>query len=118
MAYIDGFILAVPHANKQTYIDMESKFGPLFKHFGATSFVVAWGDDVPQGVLTSFPRAVHLEEGENVVLSWITWPDKATRDAGNAAVMVDPIMAEFDPETSPFDGKRMIFGGFEVVLEL
>jgi uncharacterized protein YbaA (DUF1428 family) len=62
MAYIDGFILAVPHANKQTYIGMETKFGPLFKRFGATSFVVAWGDDVAVGTLTSFPRAVQMAE--------------------------------------------------------
>ena len=116
MAYVDGFVLAVPTANKQAYREMAEKYGPMFLEFGALSFTECWGDDVPDGEVTSFPMAVKREEGETVVFSWIKWPDKATRDAGNTAVMADPRMADFDPSQSPFDSTRMIFGGFEVLV--
>ena len=117
MAYVDGFVLPVPIANKEAYRAMALKFGPMFLEFGALRFVECWGDDIPDGDVTSFPMAVKREEGETVVFSFIYWPDKATRDAGNTAFMADPRMADFDPATNPFDGTRMIFGGFEVLVE-
>ena len=118
MAYVDGFVLAVPTANKQAYREMAETFGPMFLEFGAVSFTECWGDDVPDGEVTSFPMAVKCEASETVVFSWIKWPNKATRDAGNAAFMADPRMASFDHATNPFDGKRMIIGGFEVLVGL
>jgi uncharacterized protein YbaA (DUF1428 family) len=118
MAYVDGFVLAVPIAKKETYLATERRFGAIFKEFGALQVVTGWQDDVLDGVHTSFPMAVKLEEGEAVGLSWIYWPDKATRDAGNAAFMSDPRVTEWDFTQMAFDGKRMIFGGFEVAVEL
>jgi uncharacterized protein YbaA (DUF1428 family) len=118
MAYVDGFVLAIPAAKKEDYLANERKFGLIFKEYGALQVVTAWGDDVPDGEVTSFPMAVKCEEGEVVGLSWIYWPDKATRDAGNTAFMEDPRVAEFDFSTMAFDGKRMIFGGFNVEIEL
>ncbi len=117
MAYIDGFVIAVPNANRQQFIDHARKFDSLFIEFGATRIVEAWGNDVPDGKQTDFKRAVQATGEETVVFSWVEWPDKATRDAGVQRMMEDPRM---DPEKNPmpFDGKRMIFGGFEPVLEL
>ena len=117
MAYIDGFVIAVPTANRQQFIDHAQKFDSLFMEFGATRIVEAWGEDVPDGKHTDFKRAVQATGDETVVFSWVEWPDKATRDAGMQKMMEDPRM---DPEKNPmpFDGKRMIFGGFEPVLEL
>jgi uncharacterized protein YbaA (DUF1428 family) len=117
MAYIDGYVLAVPKANKQAYIEMTQRFDPIFLQHGALKVVEAWGDDVPDGKVTSFPIAVKLEADEVVVFSYVYWPDKATRDAGQAAFMADPRVASFDTATNPFDSKRMIFGGFEVFTE-
>ena len=118
MPYVDGFILAVPAANKEAYLEMARPFDPLFRRHGALKVVEAWADDVPDGETTSFPMAVKLEPGEKVVFSYIYWPDKATRDAGQAAFMADPAVTDFDQSTNPFDGRRMIFGGFEVVVDL
>jgi uncharacterized protein YbaA (DUF1428 family) len=118
MAYVDGFLIPVPIANKQAYLAMEREFGAIFKEYGALQVVTAWQDDVPDGVHTSFPMAVKREEGEAVGFSWIYWPDKATRDAGNAKFMADPRVANWDQSLAAFDGKRMVFGGFEVVIEL
>lgn len=117
MAYIDGFVIAVPTANRQQFIDHARTFDSLFMEFGATRIVEAWGEDVPDGKQTDFKRAVQATGDETVVFSWVEWPDKATRDAGMQKMMEDPRM---DPEKNPmpFDGKRMIFGGFEPVLEL
>jgi uncharacterized protein YbaA (DUF1428 family) len=117
MAYVDGFIIAVPNANKEAYRQMTEAFDPIFIKHGALKVVEAWADDVPDGVHTSFPMAVKLEPDESVVFSYIYWPDKATRDAGQAAFMADPAVADFDHTQNPFDGKRMIFGGFEVLSE-
>lgn len=116
MAYVDGFVIPVPTAKREEYRALALMAAPIFKEHGALSVVECWGDDVPLGKLTSFPRAVQCEEGESVVFSWIIWPDKAARDAGNAKVMADPRM---QPDTMPvpFDGKRLIFGGFEVMVE-
>jgi uncharacterized protein YbaA (DUF1428 family) len=89
---------------------------PIYKEFGATQVVECWGDDVPPGKVTSFPMAVNLKDDETVVFSWIVWPDKATRDAGQKKVMEDPRM-QMPPDGMPFDGQRMNFGGFETLLE-
>ena len=117
MSYVDGFVLAVPNANKQAFLDFASKFDPIFKEFGALRVVECWGDDVPDGKQTDFRRAVQCKDDETVVFSWIEWPDKETRDAGMKKMMEDPRM---DPKENPmpFDGKRMIFGGFEAVVEV
>lgn len=117
MAYVDGFVIAVPVANKQKFIDHARQGDSVFMEFGATRVLECWGDDVPVGKQTDFRRAVQAKDDEAVVFSWIEWPDKATRDVGMEKMMKDPRM---NPETNPmpFDGKRMIFGGFEPVLEL
>ncbi|WP_323042149.1 DUF1428 domain-containing protein [Gemmobacter sp.] len=110
MSYFDGFLAAVPAANKDAYADHARAVWPLFQKYGAVSMRECWGDDVPDGKVTSFPMAVKLEPGEVVVFSWIEWPDKATRDACWRASETDP---GFQPMGEmPFDGKRMIYGGF------
>lgn len=115
MTYVDGFLIPVPNAKKDAYRQIAEKAAPIFKEYGALTIVETWGDDVPEGKLTSFPMAVKLEEGETVVFSWITWPSKEVRDDGMKKVMDDPRMAAFGD--MPFDGKRMIFGGFEVLVD-
>ena len=120
MAYIDGFVIAVPTANKQKFIDFAREFDPIFVEYGAIRVLECWGDDVQHGKQTDFYRAVAAKDDEAVLFSWIEWPDKATRDAGMKKMMEDPRM---DPSTPgnppmPFDGKRMIFGGFEQVVEV
>lgn len=116
MTYVDGYVLAVPKTKKQAYVDLAQKASVVFKDHGALSVVECWADDVPEGKLTSFPMAVKCEEGEEVVFSWITWPSREARDTGNKAAMAD---ARLDMEMSdmPFDGKRMIFGGFNTIVE-
>jgi uncharacterized protein YbaA (DUF1428 family) len=116
MAYVDGFVIAVPTANRDAFIEHARRFDALFIEYGATRVVECWGDDVPDGKVTDFRRAVKAEAGESVVFSWVEWPDRATRDAGMDKFMKDPRMA--DANDMPFDGKRMIFGGFGVVVEL
>lgn len=120
MSYIDGFVLAVPTAGKQKFIDHARKFDTVFLEYGATRIVESWGDDVPDGKVTDFRKAVQATADETVAFSWVEWPDKATRDAGMKKMMEDPRMDPSNPENEqmPFDGKRMIFGGFEPVLEL
>lgn len=120
MPYIDGFVIAVPTANKQQFIEHARHFDTLFLELGATRVIESWGDDVPDGKLTDFRRAVQATPDETVAFSWVEWPDKATRDAGMQKMREDPRM---DPATPgnppiPFDGRRMIFGGFEQVLEV
>jgi uncharacterized protein YbaA (DUF1428 family) len=116
MTYVDGFVAAVPTANREAFRKHAADAAPVFKEHGALKVVECWGDDVPDGKLTSFPMAVKCEPGETVVFSWIVWPSRQARDAGMAKVMVDPrIQPEANP--LPFDGKRAIFGGFEVVVE-
>jgi uncharacterized protein YbaA (DUF1428 family) len=115
MSYVDGFVLAVPKANREAYIASAAKAWPLFKEFGATRHVECWGDDVPDGKTTDFKRAVKAEEEEIVVFAWIEYPSKEVRDAANKKMMEDPRMNEmFD---MPFDGKRMIYGGFKPVFD-
>ena len=117
MAYVDGFVLAVPSANKQKFIDHAAEFDKVFLECGATRVLECWADDVPDGKQTDFKKAVQCKDDEVVVFSWIEWPDKATRDAGMAKIMADPRM---DPSVNPmpFDGMRMIFGGFMPVVDL
>jgi uncharacterized protein YbaA (DUF1428 family) len=116
MSYIDGFAAAVPTANREAYLAHCEASAAVIKELGALKVVECWGDDVPDGKLTSFPMAVQKQADETVVFSWILWPDKATRDAGMARMMQDPRMQP-DVNPRPFDGKRLIYGGFEVILE-
>jgi len=117
MAYIDGFVAAVPAADKEAYRKHAAEAAPLFKEFGATRMVECWGDDVPEGKLTDFRRAVQAKEDEVVVFSWIEFPSKEVRDATHQKMMADPRMKTMT-ETMPFDGKRMIFGGFLPILDV
>jgi uncharacterized protein YbaA (DUF1428 family) len=114
MSYIDGLVAAVPTANKAKYIAHAKAAAVVFRECGATSVVENWGDNVPDGKVTDLKRAVQAKPDETVVFSWITWPDKKTRDAGWEKMMQDTRMQSMD---MPFDGKRMIFGGFERVLD-
>ncbi len=117
MSYIDGFVIAVPTANRQKFIEHAKTGDSVFIDYGATRVLECWGDDVPVGKQTDFRKAVQAKDDETVVFSWIEWPDKATRDAGMKKMMEDPRM---DPAENPmpFDGKRMIFGGFDSLLDL
>ena len=116
MSYVDGFVTPVPTANRVAYLLHAQTAAPILRAHGALSVVECWGDDVPPGKLTSFPLAVKCEPGEAVVFSWITWSSKAARDAGWKSVMADPRMQP-DAMTTPFDAKRLIYGGFEVLLQ-
>jgi uncharacterized protein YbaA (DUF1428 family) len=116
MPYVDGFVIPVPKAKREAYRKLAEMAAPIFKEHGALKVVECWGDDVPDGVVTSFPMAVKKEPDETVVFSWIVWPSKEARDAGNAQAMADPRM-QLPPEGAPFDGKRMIFGGFEIMVD-
>jgi uncharacterized protein YbaA (DUF1428 family) len=115
MTYLDGFVIAVPDANRQAFIDHASSLDPIFVGLGATRVVEAWEDDVPDGKRTDFRRAVAGEPGERVVFSWIEWPDKAARDAGWARMMAENLMGD---EPMPFDGARIVYGGFTPVVEI
>ncbi len=117
MAYADGFVLPVPKEKLDAYLDLARLSGAIWREHGALEYHEAVADDVQPGQLTSFPQAVKLEEGEVVVFAWILYPDRATRDAVNAKVMADPRLAPMmNPESMPFDGKRMFWGGFEVAV--
>jgi uncharacterized protein YbaA (DUF1428 family) len=115
MSYIDGFVIAVPKTNRDIYKKHAETAAALFKEHGALQLVEGWGDDVPDGKITSFPMAVKCQEDEAVVFSWILWPSRQARDEGMKNFMADPRMSQMDP--MPFDGKRMIFGGFEVIVD-
>lgn len=116
MTYVEGFVTAVPTANKDAYLKHAQEAAPLFKEFGATRFVEAWGDDVPKGKVTDFQGAVQAKDDETVLFSWLEYPDKATRDAASEKMMSDPRM-EAMGANMPFDGKRMIFAGFDSIVE-
>jgi uncharacterized protein YbaA (DUF1428 family) len=117
MAYVDGFVLAVPKSNLETYKNMARQCMAIWKEFGATEYVECVGDDTPYGELTSFPRAVQAKEDEVVVFSWVVYPDKATREAANKKIMEDPRLKTMMTKT-PFDAKRMIYGGFQPMMGL
>lgn len=116
MTYIDGFVTpTLAGTDRDTYRRFAETAADVLRDHGALRVVEGWGDDVPDGKVTDFRRAVAAGEGETIVFSWIEWPDKAARDAGMAAVMADPRM-QFD-QTTPFDLKRMIYGGFAVIVD-
>ncbi|WP_321163178.1 DUF1428 domain-containing protein [Sphingomonas sp. Leaf412] len=114
--YVDGFVAPVLPARRDDYLAMARAASVVFRDHGAMRVVETWGDDLMRGQKTDFHRAVQTEGEETVVFSWIEWPDKATRDAGMAAVMADPRM-QTPPSDMPFDGKRLIYGGFAVILD-
>lgn len=121
MSYVDGYVIAVPAASKDTFLTQAKFFDSMFIEFGAIRVMECWGDDVPDGKQTDFKRAVQATPEETVVFSWVEWPDKATRDAAMEKMherMKDD--ERFDPIKNPpcFDGKRMIFGGFTPILSL
>jgi uncharacterized protein YbaA (DUF1428 family) len=116
MAYVDGFVLAVPTANKEAYRKVAQNAAEVFKSHGALSVVESWADDVPEGKVTSFSMAVQRKPEETVVFSWITWPSRSARDEGMKKSMEDPKL-NCDPQNMPFDGQRMIFGGFDMIVE-
>ena len=117
MSYVDGFIAAVPTANREKFKKHAEIAAAIFKENGALSLAECWGDDVPEGKVTSFPMAVKREEGETVVFSWIIWPDRQTRDTAMAKFMADPRL-QAEGNQMPFDGQRMIFGGFERIVNV
>ena len=114
--YTDGFIVPVPESKREAYRAMAEKASGVFEEYGAVRVVEAWGDDVPDGQVTDFRRAVKAEEGETIVYSWIEWPSKAVRDEAWAKVMADPRMQP-DHDNMPFDGKRMFWGGFVPLID-
>ncbi|HSO46580.1 MAG TPA: DUF1428 domain-containing protein [Rhizobiaceae bacterium] len=115
MSYIDGFVVPVPTGNRDKYIELAREMAEIFKECGAMSVTECWGDDVPDGEVTSFPMAVKLEPGETVVFSFTVWPSRQVRDEGMKKAMADPRM-QMDPSKFPFDGKRMIWGGFSPIV--
>ena len=115
MSYVDGFLIPVPKDKKGAYREMASQAVPLFKEFGALQIVECWGDDVPKGEITDFYRAVAATDNETVVFSWIVWPSKEVRDRANEKMRNDPRMQP-QPD-SPGDMKRMIYGGFAVLID-
>ncbi len=117
--YVDGFLLAVPRDNVEAYRKIARKAGKVWREHGALSYVECVADDVKPGKWTSFPQAVKLKEDEVVVFSWITYTSRKARDTINAKVMADPrLKAMMDPKAMPFDGKRMMFGGFKSLVQL
>ncbi len=114
MTYVDGFVAAVPTANRTAYRQHAEAAAVVFKDYGALTIVECWGNDVPEGKLTSFSMAVKRKHDETVVFSWITWPSREVRDEGMKKVMADPRLQPAN-NPMPFDGKRMIYGGFEMI---
>ena len=117
MAYVDGFVVPVPKKKVEAYRRLAQKAGKIWREHGALDFKECIADDVKVGKLTSFPRSVKLKPSETVVFSWITFKSRAHRDRVNAKVMKDKRIAGMDPKDMPFDGKRMIYGGFKIIVE-
>jgi uncharacterized protein YbaA (DUF1428 family) len=116
MSYVDGFVAAVPSANRVAYKTHAETAARVFKEHGALAVVECWGDDVPEGKVTSFPLAVKRKDDETVVFSWVSWPSRQVRDEGMKKVMADPrVQPGVNP--MPFDGQRLIYGGFEVLVQ-
>lgn len=119
MSYVDGFVLPVPIKSMAAYRRMATKAGKVWREHGALEFIECVADDVKMGKLTSFPQSVKLKPDETVVFSWIVFESRAHRDRVNAKVMKDPRLADMmDPKSMPFDGKRMVYGGFKVMVDL
>lgn len=119
MPYVDGFVVPVPKKNIETYRAMSQRMGKVWKEHGALEYHEYIADDVKPGQFTSFPQSVDLRDDETVVFSWIVYPDRATRDRVNEKVMDDPrVKDDMDAKKMPFDGKRMIFGGFTPLFEM
>ena len=119
MPYVDGFVLPVPKKNLQAYRRMAQKAGRIWREHGALEYRECAGDDVKMGKITSFPQSVKLKRGETVVFAWIVFKSRAHRDRVNAKVMKDPrLESMMDPKSMPFDAKRMVYGGFKVVVDL
>ncbi len=117
MTYVNGYLLAVPNANKDAYLSFARRAGPIFKKYGAVRVVESWGVDVPDGKVTSFPMATKATKDETVLFSWIEWPSKDVADAGIKRAMEDPAFADDTPANMPFDGMRMMWGGFETIYD-
>ncbi len=115
VAYIQGIIIPVPAENKDAYLDIAHKAAPIFQEYGALRVVESWADDVPVGKVTDFRRAVNAKDDEAIVFSWIEWPDKATYQAASEKMQADPRWQDMLPMC--FDGQRMIWAGFELILE-
>lgn len=119
MSYVDGFVVPVPRKNLAGYRRMARRAGTVWREHGALEYIECVADDVKPGKLTSFPQAVKLKEDEVVVFSWIIFPSKRERNRINKRVMADPRLASMmDPASMPFDGKRMFFGGFKILVDL
>ena len=121
MSYIDGFVIAVPTANKQKFIEHAELVDTIFTDLGATRVVECWADDVSEGKITDFRKAVQATDDESVVFSWIEWPDKESRDAAMKKMMSEDFKDErmdMEKNPMPFDGSRLIFGGFKPIVEL
>lgn len=116
MTYFEGFVAAVPKTNRDAYRKHAADAAPIFHELGVTRHFEAWGNDIPDGKVTDFRKAVQAKDDEEVVFAWFEYPDKATRDSVNAKMMSDPRMKEMG-ESMPFDGKRMIYGGFEAIVD-
>jgi uncharacterized protein YbaA (DUF1428 family) len=117
--YVDGFVLPIPSKNRAAYLRMARLAGKVWLEHGALEYHECVGDDVPPGKLTSFPRSVMLKPREEVWFSWIVYKSRRDRDRVNARVMKDPRLAKMmNPQSMPFDGKRMIFGGFKSVVDV
>ncbi|MEL6868794.1 MAG: DUF1428 domain-containing protein [Pseudomonadota bacterium] len=117
MSYVDGYVLAVPANRKAEYVQLAELSAAVFRDHGALSVIENWADDVPDGEVTSLPMAVKCEAGEVVVFSWIVWPSREARDAGNESAMKDDRLKDWSPSKMPFDGKRMIYGGFSTIVD-
>jgi len=119
MSYVDGFIVAVPKKNLAAYRRLAVKAGKVWREHGALDYREWIADDVKVGKLTSFPRSVKLKPGETVIFSWITYKSRAQRDRINAKVIADPRLSSMmDPKAAPFDGKRLIYGGFKRLVKV
>jgi uncharacterized protein YbaA (DUF1428 family) len=117
--YVDGFVLPIPKRNKNKYLRLARRSGKVWRDHGALEYHECVADDVKPGKLTSFPQSVKLKDDETVVFSWIVYKSRAHRDQVNAKVMKDKrIAGMMNPEAMPFDGKRMIYGGFKPLVEV
>ena len=117
MAYVDGFVLPLPKSNIEAYRKIATEAGGIWREHGALEYRECIADDVKPGKLTSFPQSVNLEDGETVVFAYIVYNSREHRDEVNAKVMADPRIANMDPADMPFDGKRMVYGGFDTLVE-